>query len=55
MMSFLGMPTLEQRRNIVKLITMYKILTGSLDIPSKINDVSPNLRPSREGSTTDND
>ena len=43
----LSMPTLEQRRNIVKLITMYKILTGSLDVPS--NDFSLNQCPSREG------
>ena len=47
MMSSLNMPTLEQRRNIAKLITMFKILTSSLDVPS--NEFSPNQRPSREG------
>ena len=32
---------------LAKLITMFKILTGSLDVPS--NEFSPNQRPSREG------
>jgi len=41
------MPTLEQRRNKVKSITMYGIITGSLDVPS--NDFSPNQHPSRAG------
>jgi len=32
---------------LAKLITMFKILTGSLDVPS--NEFLPNQHPSREG------
>ena len=43
--SSLNMPTLEQGRNKARLITMYKIITGSLDVPS--SNFSPNQCPSR--------
>ena len=47
MISFLNLPTLEQRRNNAKLIIMYKVLNGSLCVPT--DDFVPNHRPSREG------
>ena len=40
------LPTLEQRRNKAKLITMYKILNGNLEVPT--DDFLPNQHLSRE-------
>ena len=40
MISSLNLPTLEQRRNKAKLITMYKILNGNLEVPT--DDFLPN-------------
>jgi len=40
------MSTLEQRRNIAsKLITVYMIITGWLDVAIPSNDFSPNQHP----------
>jgi len=47
MISSLNLPTLEQRRNKAKLITMYEILNGNLEVPT--DDFLPNQRLSREG------
>jgi len=46
MISSLNLPTLEQRRNKAKLIAMYKILNGNLEVPT--DDFLPNQRLSRE-------
>ena len=47
MLLLLGLPSLQSRRKLAKLTTMYKIINGHLHIPS--NSLIPNHRDSRGG------
>ena len=47
MLLSLNLPSLQSRRKLTKLMTMYKIINGNLHIPS--NSLIPNHRDSRSG------
>ena len=47
MLLLLDLPSLQSRRKLAKLITMYKIINGNLHIPS--NSLIPNHCDSRNG------
>ena len=47
MLQLLDLPSLQSRRKLAKLTTMYKIIDGNLHIPC--NSLIPNHRDSRDG------
>ena len=47
MLLLLGFPSLQSRRKLAKLTTMYKLISGHLQIPS--DPLVPNYHDSRDG------